>query len=37
MQNLLREWRRGLKPIGASATTLDAETEEELRSLGYLR
>ena len=37
MQNLLREWRRGLKPIGAADTTLDAETEEELRSLGYLR
>jgi arylsulfatase A-like enzyme len=37
MQKLLREWRRSLKPIGAAATTLDAETEEELRSLGYLR
>lgn len=37
MQNRLREWRRSLRPIGTAATTLDAETEEELRSLGYLR
>jgi arylsulfatase A-like enzyme len=37
MQGLLRRWRTGLHPIGATAATLDAETEEKLRSLGYLQ
>jgi len=37
MQGLLRRWRQGLHPIGATAATLDAETEERLRSLGYLK
>ena len=37
MQGLLRRWRAGLHPIGATAATLDAETEERLRSLGYLK
>jgi len=36
MQSLMRRWRLGLHPIGADAMTLDKETEEGLRSLGYL-
>lgn len=38
MQALLRRWRAGLKPVTpAAARTLDKETEEGLRALGYLR
>jgi choline-sulfatase len=36
MQELMRRWRTGLHPVGAQAMTLDSQTEEGLRSLGYL-
>jgi len=36
MQSLMRRWRSGLHPVGADAMTLDKETEEGLRALGYL-
>ncbi len=36
MQALLQRWRSGLKPLAASSATLDSETAEDLKALGYL-
>jgi arylsulfatase len=36
LESYLRRWRAGLHPIPAGAETLDDETVEGLRALGYL-
>jgi hypothetical protein len=36
LEGYLRRWRAGLHPIPAGAETLDDETVEGLRALGYL-
>jgi arylsulfatase A-like enzyme len=36
LESYLRRWRAGLQPIPAGAETLDDETVEGLRALGYL-
>lgn len=36
MQALLQRWRSGLRPLAAGSATLDDETAEDLKALGYL-
>ena len=36
LESYLRRWRAGLHPIQPGAETLDDETVEGLRALGYL-
>ncbi len=36
LESYLRRWRAGLHPIPPGAETLDDETVEGLRALGYL-
>jgi len=37
LRGALRAWRASLKPLAATTTELDAETEVGLRSLGYIQ
>ena len=37
LRSAFRAWRSGLKPLKMTSAELDAETEEGLRSLGYIR
>ncbi len=37
LRSAFRAWHAGLHPLAMSSTQLDAETEEGLRSLGYIR